>query len=461
MDIQSVILNATPVFDTTIFIIMIIFIILAAFFAMSETAYSSVNIVKLKSAVEERKSGAKKALDLATNFDKTVTTLLIGNNIVNTALSTVAVGFLAKLIIFNQWLDLASTLIVTITLLIFGEIIPKTLAKNHPEVIAIKVSYIIYLLTFLFYPLVVFFKGIQHLVTKKNKEEKDIIDEEELSLIIEEMVDNDKIEEDEAELIKNVFDLKDRTVEDIMVPRIQMAAIEYGATLEEVKEFLLSHSYSRIPIYKNDKDNVIGVLFERDFYPAIIQNSRVAWKRLIRPVKFVSSQMKVDDLLVEFQNSKTHLAIVSGEYGEVLGLVTMEDALEELVGEIYDEHDVAGEDDILFEQQEDGSYLVDAEIFVDDLFDELGVGDIPENVPSKLSGWLFARCESIPQVGFTMQYVACYTKLNEETETYDDYAKTIEISIAKVEGRRIDRVRIVLRDATEEEIEEHNEREEE
>lgn len=461
MDIQSVILNATPVFDTTIFIIMIIFIILSAFFSMSETAYSSVNIVKLKSAVEERKSGAKKALDLATNFDKTVTTLLIGNNIVNTALSTVAVGFFAKLIIFNQWLDLASTLIVTITLLIFGEIIPKTFAKNHPEVIAIKVSYLIYLLTFLFYPLVVFFKGIQHLVTKKNKEEKDIIDEEELSLIIEEMVDNDKIEEDEAELIKNVFDLKDRTVEDIMVPRIQMAAIEYGATLEEVKEFLLSHSYSRIPIYKNDKDNVIGVLFERDFYPAIIQNSRVAWKRLIRPVKFVSSQMKVDDLLVEFQNSKTHLAIVSGEYGEVLGLVTMEDALEELVGEIYDEHDVAGEDDILFEQQEDGSYLVDAEIFVDDLFDELGVGDIPENVPSKLSGWLFARCESIPQVGFTMQYVACYTKLNEETETYDDYAKTIEISIAKVEGRRIDRVRIVLRDATEEEIEEHNEREEE
>lgn len=461
MDIQSVILNATPIFDSTVFIIMIIFIILSAFFSMSETAFSSVNIVKLKSAVEERKSGAKKALDLATNFDKTVTTLLIGNNIVNTALSTVAVGFFAKLIIFNQWLDLASTLIITIILLIFGEIIPKTFAKNNPELIAIKVSYIVYLLSLLFYPLVVLFKGLQHLVTRKSKEEKDIIDEEELSLIIEEMVDNDKIEEDEAELIKNVFDLKDRTVEDIMVPRIQMAAIEYGATLEEVKDFLLSHSYSRIPIYKNDKDNVIGVLFERDFYPAIIQNNRVAWKRLIRPVKFVSSQMKVDDLLVEFQNSKTHLAIVSGEYGEVLGLVTMEDALEELVGEIYDEHDVAGEDDILFEQQEDGSYLVDAEIFVDDLFDELGVGDIPENVPSKLSGWLFARCESIPQVGFKMQYVACYTKFNEETESYDDYAKTIEISIAKVEGRRIDRVRIVLRDATEEEIEEHNEREEE
>lgn len=186
----------------------------------------------------------------------------------------------------------------------------------------------------------------------------------------------------------------------------------------------------------------------------------MSWKKLLRPVLFVSGQMKVDDLIVQFQTSKNHLAIVSGEYGDVLGLVTMEDALEELVGEIYDEHDIAGQDDLFFEQQPDGSYMIDAEMYVDDLFERLGIGDIPEDVPSKLSGWLFAKCESIPEVGFTMKYVACYTKLNEETENYDDYAKTLIFSIAEVDGRRIHRVKLEITDATEEEIEQWKDEEE-
>jgi CBS domain containing-hemolysin-like protein len=425
---------------------------MSAFFSMSETAFSSASLVKIKSLVEDRKRGAKKALYLAENFDKTVTTLLIGNNIVNTTLAIVSVKFFADLIIFNSWLELASTLIITIVLLIFGEILPKTTGKRNPESVCLKVSFIVYTLSIILFPLVFIFRGLQKLISKKDDEKK-TLDEEELTILIDEMEESGEIEDDEAELIKKVFDLKDRNVEDIMVPRIQMVAIDYASTLDEVKEILYNTNYSRIPVYKTDKDHIIGILYERDFFPALSKNPNLAWKKLIRPVNFVSGQMKADDLIVEFQRNKSHLAIVSGEYGDVLGLVTMEDALEELVGEIYDEHDVAGIDDLLFEELDENTFLVDAEMYVEEFFERLNVGDIPEDVPAKMSGWLFAKCESIPKVGFEMEYIASYTMLNEETENYDDYAKVLTISIAEVQDRRITKIKVVLRDATEEEIE--------
>lgn len=429
---------------------------------MSETAFSSANVVKLKSLVEDRKSGAKKALQMTEDFDKTVTTLLIGNNIVNTALSTVAVGFFIKLGIAEDWVNLISTLIITVTLLIFGEILPKTIAKNNPEAVVVKVAYIIYALQILFYPIVMCFRGLQRLVSKKGSEDdKKAFDEEEFNIIINEMEESGTIEDDEASIIKNVLDLKERSVADLMVPRIDMAAINYNSSLEEVKQFLMEVNYSRIPVYKTDKDHIIGILYVRDFFPALVKNPRLSWKKLIRPVKYVSSQMKADDLIVELQRSKTMIAIVSGEYGDVAGLVTMEDALEELVGEIYDEHDIAGEDDILFTQVDENTYLADAEMYVDDLFERLHVGDVPEDVPSKLSGWLFAKCESIPEVGFSMTYIACYTMTSEETDDYEDYAKALEISIAEVDGRRIQKVKIVVRDATEEEIDQYEHEDEE
>lgn len=464
MDIQRSVFLSTNgfTFDTLIFIVMLICILLSAFFSMSETAFSSANVVKLKSLVEDRKSGAKKALQMAESFEKTVTTLLIGNNIVNTALSTVAVGFFIKLGISEDWVSLISTLIITIVLLIFGEILPKTMAKNNPEAIACRVSYIVYGLQIIFYPFVLFFRGLQKLVSKnKSDDDKKTFDEEEFNILIDEMEESGTIEDDEASIIKNVLDLKERCVSDLMVPRIDMVAINYNSTLDEVKQFLMEVNYSRIPVYKNDKDHIIGILYVRDFFPALVKNSRLAWKKLIRPVKYVSSQMKVDDLIVELQKSKTLIAIVSGEYGDVAGLVTMEDALEELVGEIYDEHDVAGEDDLSFVELEDNTYLVDAEMYVDDFFEHLNIGDVPEDVPSKLSSWLFAKCESIPEVGFSMTYIACYTTQDDETDEYVDYSKALDISIAEVDGRRIQKVKVVVREATEEEIELYQKEDEE
>ncbi len=460
MDTQSSLaVLATAHFNTVIFIIMIALVLFSAFFSMSETAFSCSEKVKIQSAVEDRVTGARKALFLFNNFNRTITTLLIGNNLVNVALSAIAVTFFAELAISEQYVSLVTTGVITIVLLIFGEIFPKTIAKNYPEQIAYKVAIIIIVFSYLLFPIVWFFTAMQSLFTKKGEEEG--FDEDELGVILDTMEDQGNIEKDESELIQNVLTLNDRTVEDIMVPRIQMEAINYNSKLEDVKSFMVENKYSRIPVYKNDKDHIVGILYERDFYPAILANPKTSWKRLLKPVKFVAASMKVDALIKELQEAKMHMAIVSGEYGEVLGLVTMEDALEELVGEIYDEHDNPGDNDLVLKAEEDGSYIVDGDYFVEDLFEKLGIGDIPEDVPSKVSGWLFTKCESLPEVGFSFDYIAVYTKQNVETEEYEDYAKKLTFAVYKVENRRIVLAKLFITDATEEEIEKHNEEDEE
>lgn len=466
MDIQSCILSdAVPAssFNVPIFILMLVLVVLSAFFSMSETAFSSASDTKLRIAIEGKVAGAKKAIYLYERFDRTVTTLLIGNNLVNVLLSTIAVFFFTELAISNDSnvISLITTLVITITLLIFGEIVPKMIAKIHSEQVCTKVAWIIYILSLILYPLVMLFVGIQKLLTRNHNDEASI-EKEELNVIIDELENTGEIEDNEADVLHNVLDLGKTTVEDIMVPRIKMEALDYESTLEEVKAFMLDNAFSRIPVYKKDKDHVVGILYERDFFPALVKNSKMSWRKLIRPVKFVSAAMKADDLIKEMQISKTHLAVVSGEYGEVLGIVTMEDALEELVGEIYDEHDIPGGNDIKFEEQEDGSVIVDADIFVEDLFDRLGLGDIPEDVPSKISGWLFEKCESLPVPGFKIDYLAIYTKQVQVEDSYEykDYNKMISIEIFEVENRAIKSAKVVVRDATDEEIEAYKKDEE-
>ncbi len=444
-----------------ILVIMILLVLLSAFFSMSETAFSSANDVKLRVAIEDRKHGAKKALQLYDSFDRTLITLLIGNNLVNVALSTLAVLWFGYLIQNQDWVSLISTFSVTVILLIFGEIVPKMLAKRNPEVISIRVAWVIYVLSIILWPLVIFFIGIQKLITMKQEEAQETMQEDELEVAIDQMEDTGAIEHDEADLMRKTLDLNDRSVKDIMTPRVKMEVLDVLAPLEEVKAFMMDNAYSRIPVYKKDKDHMIGVLHVRDFFPALIKNPKLNWKRLIRPVKFVAATMKVDALIQEFQESKTHLAMVIGEYGEVIGLVTLEDAMEELFGEIYDEHDILGEDDLKFEKLEDGSYLIDADMFVDDAFEKMGIGGVPLDAPAKLSSWLFEKAEDLPEVGFSFEYLSVYTSEDEETNEYKDYAKMLKISVAEVLDHRITMAKIEVRDATEEEIEAYKEEEEE
>ena len=432
------------------FSVIVVLVIFSAFFSMSETAFSSVQDTKIRLAIENKVKGAKSAMFCYERYEKVLVTLLVGNNLVNTALSAIATMLFLNLGMNEDYVTLFSTLIITLVLLVFGEIMPKMIGKNHSLGIACKTAIIIKVIMYALYPFVLFFYGLQKIFSRNKQEE--IQEKEELDVIVDKFEDEGSIESNEADVIHKVLDLGETTVKDIMVPRIKMSAINIDSTLDEVKSFMLDNNFSRIPVYKNDKDHIIGLLFERDFFPAYIKNNKVSWKKLIKPVKYVAATMKADDLIKEMQKSKIHLAIVSGEYGEVIGIVTMEDALEELVGEIYDEHD---EDDspLRFEKLEDGSYIVDADMFVDDMFEKLGIGDIPDDVPSKVSGWLFENCESLPTKGFKINYLARYTK-EDEDGTFVDYNKMLEIEIYEVINRAITLARVVVRDATDEELEE-------
>lgn len=441
--------------DVPILIVLLILVLLSAFFSMSETVFSSVSETRLKTYVEDRKPGAKKALYCVDNFDRTLTTLLVGNNIVNVALSTLSVGFFAKLIVNGRYVELISTLVITITLLIFGEITPKTLGKKYNDRLVLTLGPIIYVLSIILYPIVIIFRGIQKLVTGRSKDQIQV-NESELETILDTMAEEGSIENDERTLIKNVFDLNDRSVEDIMIPRIDMVAIDVSETIEEVKDTFMKENFSRIPVYEEDKDHIIGILYERDFFQALIKGVKFSSVReLMKPAKFVNKTMTVDALIKELQEAKMHMAIVSGEYNDTLGLVTMEDALEEIVGEIYDEHDEGSINKKLITKIDDNSYLVDGEMFVSDMFEELGLGEAPEDA-SKVSSWVFESKDELPKVGDIMTYISCFTEENEEGD-YEDYAKKLTIEVVSVDDRRIENLKVSVSDATKEEVLEQEE----
>lgn len=421
---------------------------------MTETVFASVSEAKIKNYVEERKTGAKKALFCVEHFDRTLTTLLVGNNIVNTALSTFALTFFMGFIRTGN-LELISTAIITIVLLIFGEITPKTIGKKYNDKLVLFLAPIIYVISYILLPISIIFMGIQKIFTgKKNNDSQ--VNESELETILDTMVEDGEIEDDEHEYIKNVFDLNDRTVEEIMVPRVDMVAIEDTTSIDEVKNIFIREQYSRIPVYHEDKDHIIGIIYERDFFEAMAKNIELKnVKQLMRNVLFVNKKMTVDALIKTLQESKTHMAIVSGEYNDTLGLVTMEDALEEIVGEIYDEHDEGSVKQKLITKINDNTYMVDGDMFVSDMFEEIGLGEAPEGA-SKLSTWMFESQEDLPKIGDKMTYISCFTDQNENGE-YEDYAKKIVLEIVEVDDRRIETIKVTVDDATEEEVEQFEE----
>lgn len=460
MDIQSSVqsLSVPSVSILTIngglLALLIILVLFSAFFSMTETVFASVSEAKIKNYVEKRKTGAKKALFCVEHFDRTLTTLLVGNNIVNTALSTFALTFFMGFIRTGN-LELISTAIITIVLLIFGEITPKTIGKKYNDKLVLFLAPIIYVISYILLPISIIFMGIQKIFTgKKNNDSQ--VNESELETILDTMVEDGEIEDDEHEYIKNVFDLNDRTVEEIMVPRVDMVAIEDTTSIDEVKNIFIREQYSRIPVYHEDKDHIIGIIYERDFFEAMAKNIELKnVKQLMSNVLFVNKKMTVDALIKTLQESKTHMAIVSGEYNDTLGLVTMEDALEEIVGEIYDEHDEGSVKQKLITKINDNTYMVDGDMFVSDMFEEIGLGEAPEGA-SKLSTWMFESQEDLPKIGDKMTYISCFTDQNENGE-YEDYAKKIVLEIVEVDDRRIETVKVTVDDATEEEVEQFEE----
>ncbi|HPD99912.1 MAG TPA: hemolysin family protein [Bacillota bacterium] len=410
------------VFSPSLLVLMIGLLLLSAFFSMTETAYSSVGRLRMKTLVELKRSGSKKALWIVDNFDKTLTTLLVGNNLANIALATVSVilfkGLFSNLENADTVISLMNTGVMTIIILIFGEIFPKSVAKTNAEKICLWESRIIYFLIKVMTPLTYPFLLLNRRVTKRiDTEGRVSVTESDLETIIDTMEEEGSIESEEASMLQKVLELSEITVEEIMTPRVDMIAIEVNDDVKDITETFFKNKYSRLPVYDTNTDNIVGVLSERDFYTKLIKDQNINIRRMMRQPLFIPASTKVDALIELLQTQNMHMAIVVDEYGGVDGIVTMEDALEELVGEIYDEHDDITEDVV---KKDDYNYIINADYDLEDLFEDLNLGKPPVSDSTSVGGWLFEMFQDIPEVDETIEYEVRY---NQE---YDDLSELVK-----------------------------------
>lgn len=431
-------------------VLLVVLLIFSAFFSSSETAFSSVNIMRLKTFVEEKRRGAKKALWIAEHYDRTLTTLLVGNNFVNIAASTISVAIFAVLITNPTISNIVSTVVMTIIVLIFGEILPKSLAKEKAESFALSFAGILYFLIKVFYPIVIVFIGIKKLLfSKVSKTEQPTVTESELETIIDTMESEGVIDSDDADLMQSVLDISERTIYDIMTPRVDIIGIDIEMEIEEIKEVYFKYKFSRMPVYKEDKDHIIGILSERDFYTALLKGKKVKVESLVTEPLYVSKTMKVDDLIRLMQKEKKHFAIVSDEYGGTSGIVTMEDALEELVGEIYDEHD---DNEVVEEivKINENTYEVSAEMPMEDLFELLELGKAPDSSYTNVGGFLYSLAEDVPSEGEELEWHTTIDR-NLDDDLAEEFPITLKFTILSVVERRIMRTKLEIIEGEEEE----------
>ena len=408
------------------YVLLVILIMLSAFFSASETAFSSINLIRLRQYAEEGRKGAKAALEIANRFDEVLMAILVGNNVVNLAAASIATLIAVNLL--GESGVAVVTIVLTLILTLFGEIIPKSYARENAERFSLGVGSFYRVLLIILKPLIlilIWIKGLIRRLYHKDEEEPSVT-ENELNVIIDTMEVEGVLEEEEVDMLQGVLDLSETFVKNIMTPRVDVIALAVTATAMEVKKVFLEEKYSRIPVYEDSRDNVIGVLYERDLLAAIIEKGAleaVEITELMRKVVYVSESMRVSSLLTRLQFEKQHLAIVVDEHGGTAGVVTLEDVLEEVVGEIYDEHD---EEEQLLLKKSDRLYEARADIEIDALFDAIDVDlDIPEDTHS-LGGWIYSKIEDIPKIGDTHQY------------------HHLLFTVAEVEERRIKRVKIEI-----------------
>ena len=324
---------------TLIFIIVLIF--LSAFFSASETAYTSANKIRLKSKAENGSKADERALKIIHKYDKTLTTILIGNNIVNILTSSLATVMFIDLLKDADKGSLVSTVVVTVVVLIFGEILPKTIAKSHAEAFSCAISGIMLFLMTIFTPLSAFFillqKGANKIFASKEKEVS--MTEQELLSIIDEIEDEGVLEEQEGSLVRSALVFDETIVSQVITPRVNIVAVEINSDIEKVKDVFIKEQYSRLPVYEKTVDHIVGVITQHDLFERIVKGDSFTIRDIMQETLHIPSLMKISDVLKQMQKNKIHLAVVVDQYGGTEGIVTLEDIIEELVGEIWDESD--------------------------------------------------------------------------------------------------------------------------
>lgn len=425
--------------DAISIIAIIILVVLSAFFSASETAFSSVNTMHIRAYVDEKRKGARRAQYVIDHFDMALVSFLVGNNLVNIANTTLC-AYLFSTFISNPTLsNILNTVIMTIVILIFGEILPKSYAKHNPEKFVLKFSGAVFVFIKLIHILVLPFYGLQKLVLKNKEVNK--ITEDDLENIVDTMEDQGMLDSENASIIHGALNISERTVHDILVPRVDMVALPIDASEDDVKNLFIDYQYSRIPVYDGDKDNIVGVLNFKDFVNVQYQGKKFNLQKIMQEPLKVTKAMKVDELIQTMQKSQKHLAIVIDEFGGTSGIVTMEDALEEMVGEIYDEHDDTEEVPVL--KLAENKYSVKADISVEDLFKILEIEHLPETTYPSVAGMIYELSESVPENGTTVKITAIDDVLNDKNE-YISMIADLTFVVDEVEDNRIKKVILTI-----------------
>ena len=417
--------------------ICVVLLLLSAFFSSAETAFSSVSKIRLKNLADNGNKKAKTALYVAERYSKALTTILVGNNIVNIANSALATVFFVNIFGEAQG-TVISTVVITIVVLIFGEVLPKNIAIDNAEKICITFAPVLKFLMVLLTPLSIILMGINKLYKKlarNSNHQEPSVTEDELKYIIESIEEEGVLEQQESELVQSALEFDEKTAEEILTPRVDMVAIDIDDPVEEITELVLKERYSRIPVYRDNIDKIIGVLHTRDYLEALVNNNeKPNIEAMLQPAHFIYKTKKLSALLADFKYNKIHLAVVTDDYGGILGIVTMEDLLEQIVGEIWDEDE---EVEKMSLKISDNKYEVSGDMPISDM---LELFDKPtkyiETESNSVGGWALEQLANIPEPG--------------EQFTY----KELEITIREVLDQRILSMIIVYTPSETEEDEE-------
>ena len=401
--------------------IIVILLILSALFSASETALSSVNKVRIRSYAEDGNKRAKMTIKLTDNFDKTLTTILIGNNIVNLASTTVATVMIT--VRFGAKFVPASTAVMTVLVIIFGEIIPKNIANEFSEKVSMFIAYPLYGLLVILTPIVWLLIKLKNLVIRLcgGSKESPTMTEEELKYIIDEIEDEGVLDENESDLVKSALEFSDITISEILIPRVNISAVEIDQSPEEIKDAFITSHFSRLPVYEKTIDSIVGIIHEKNFFDMYL-NGRRDIREIIQKPLYIFELTPISDIMQQMQRAKTHMAVVVDQYGGTQGIVTMEDIIEELVGEIYDETD---EEDTSFVVLGDNEYEVSADLSVRDFLGNIEAD--PEEIETdcnSIGGLVMENLDRIPETG-------------EEVEI-----GRFRFKVVSIDEQRIQRVRI-------------------
>lgn len=394
-------------------IAIIALVIASGFFSSTETAYSCANRIKLRALSTSGNKRAKRVLALAEeNYDKFITTILVGNNIVNILATTLATVFFAMVVTNGVDSNLISTIVMTLAVLIFGEITPKLIAKIIPEKMAMGVYPIIMFFFYLFYPLTLIFAGWKWLICKILRTKgDDVVTEDEVMTLVEEAQEDGTLREEETELIRSVIEFDDLEVGDIIVPRVNIVAVDVEWSMDEIRKVFEKEGYSRIPVYKDTIDTIIGTIHEKDFFNAYLKGKKSV-DSIMQNAFYTTEHAKISILLRQLQKKKVHIAVVLDEYGGTLGMITMEDILEELVGEIWDEHD---EEVSYLKKIDEDVYLVDGNALLSDTFEYFQLEGSDEFEANTVSGWAIETLGEIPPAGRSFDYKNLHVEVTKST----------------------------------------------